>query len=158
MRRLAYPLPHPNVLAQAGAAEHVDPLLFSALMLQESVMDQAVESPAQARGLAQLIATTGYDAARALGQYRFRSADLFKPNVNISLGAFTIGERLARYDQRIFPSLAAYNAAEFNVDGWLLAAGSADVDTFAESIPFTETYPYVQKIYENYTQYLELYP
>jgi soluble lytic murein transglycosylase len=158
VRKLAYPLPYPTVLAQAAAQLHVDPLLFSGLMLQESLMDQSVESSAQARGLAQLIATTGYDAARALGQYGFRSADLFKPNVNMTLGAFTIGQRLRRYDQLIFPAVAAYNAPQFAVDGWLLAAGEADIDTFAEAIPFTETYPYVQKIYENYKQYLELYP
>ena len=158
VRRLAYPLPHPVVLASAASQLKLDPLLFSGLMLQESLMDQAVESPAQARGLTQLIATTGYEAARALGQYGFHSADLYRPNVSITLGAFTIGERLGRYDERIFPALAAYNAAEVAVDGWLLAAGNADVDTFAEAIPFTETYPYVQRIYENYKQYLELYP
>ena len=157
VRRLVYPLPHPGVLAQAAQQLHVDPLLFSGLMLQESLMDQSVESSAQARGLSQLIASTGYDAARALGQYGFRSSDLFKPKVSITLGAFTFGQRLRRYDQRIFPALAAYNAAQFAVDGWLLAAGEADVDTFAEAIPFTETYPYVQRIYENYKQYLELY-
>jgi soluble lytic murein transglycosylase len=157
VRRLAYPLPHPSVLAQAAQQLHVDPLLFSGLMLQESLMDQSVESAAQARGLSQLIASTGYDAARALGQYGFRSSDLFKPKVSITLGAFTFGQRLTRYDQRIFPALAAYNAAQFAVDGWLLAAGEADIDTFAEAIPFTETYPYVQRIYENYRQYLELY-
>jgi soluble lytic murein transglycosylase len=144
-------------LAQAAQQLHVDPLLFSGLMLQESLMDQSVESAAQARGLSQLIASTGYDAARALGQYGFRSSDLFKPKVSITLGAFTFGQRLTRYDQRIFPALAAYNAAQFAVDGWLLAAGEADIDTFAEAIPFTETYPYVQRIYENYRQYLELY-
>jgi soluble lytic murein transglycosylase len=157
VRRLAYPLPHPGVLAQAAQQLHVDPLLFSGLMLQESLMDQSVESAAQARGLSQLIASTGYDAARALGQYGFRSSDLFKPKVSITLGAFTFGQRLTRYDQRIFPALAAYNAAQFAVDGWLLSAGEADIDTFAEAIPFTETYPYVQRIYENYRQYLELY-
>jgi soluble lytic murein transglycosylase len=157
VRRLAYPLPHPGVLAQAAQRLHVDPLLFSGLMLQESLMDQSVESAAQARGLSQLIASTGYDAARALGQYGFRSSDLFKPKVSITLGAFTFGQRLTRYDQRIFPALAAYNAAQFAVDGWLLAAGEADIDTFAEAIPFTETYPYVQRIYQNYKQYLELY-
>jgi len=157
VRRLVYPLPHPGVLAAAAQQLHVDPLLFSGLMLQESLMDQSVESAAQARGLSQLIASTGYDAARALGQYGFRSSDLFKPKVSITLGAFTFGQRLTRYDQRIFPALAAYNAAQFAVDGWLLAAGEADIDTFAEAIPFTETYPYVQRIYENYRQYLELY-
>jgi soluble lytic murein transglycosylase len=155
--RLVYPLPHPGVLAQAAKQLHVDPLLYSGLMLQESLMDQSVESAAQARGLSQLIASTGYDAARALGLYGFRSSDLFKPKVSITLGAFTFGQRLTRYDQRIFPALAAYNAAQFAVDGWLLAAGTADVDTFAEAIPFTETYPYVQHIYENYKHYLELY-
>jgi soluble lytic murein transglycosylase len=157
IRRLVYPLPHPSVLAPVAQQLRVDPLLFSSLMRQESNMDQAVESAAQARGMSQLIASTAFEAARALGQYSFVTSDLFKPDVSITLGAFTFGQRLARYDQRIFPSLAAYNAAQFAVDGWLLAAGESDVDTFAEAIPFTETYPYVQHIYENYKQYLELY-
>jgi soluble lytic murein transglycosylase len=157
VRRLVYPLPHPSVLTQTAQQLHVDPLLFSSLMRQESNMDQAVESSAQARGMSQLIASTGYDAARALGQYGFRGSDLFKPKISLTLGGFTFGQRLTRYDQRIFPALAAYNAPQFAVDGWLLAAGEADIDTFAEAIPFTETYPYVQRIYENYTQYLELY-
>jgi soluble lytic murein transglycosylase len=157
VRRLVYPLPHPSVLAQTAQQLHVDPLLYSSLMRQESNMDQAVESSAQARGMSQLIASTGYDAARALGLYGFRGSDLFKPKISLTLGAFTFGQRLTRYDQRIFPALAAYNAPQFAVDGWLLAAGEADIDTFAEAIPFTETYPYVQRIYENYSQYLALY-
>jgi soluble lytic murein transglycosylase len=158
IRRLVYPLPHPGVLVDAARQQHVDPLLFASLMLQESLLDQSVESPAQARGLSQLIASTAYDAARALGRYNFRSRDLYQPRTSITLGAFVIGERLSRYDERIFPALAAYNAAEFAVDGWLQStANGADIDTFAEAIPFTETYPYVQKIYENYKQYLELY-
>jgi soluble lytic murein transglycosylase len=126
-------------------------------MLQESLMDQDVESPAQARGLGQMMASTAYEAARALGVYDFRSSDLFHPNTSIQLGSYTFGRRLARYDNGIFPAVAAYNAGQFSVDGWLLAAGSADIDTFAEAIPFTETYPYVQTIYTNYRQYLELY-
>ena len=157
VRRLVYPLPNPSVLAQAALQLHVDPLLFAALMRQESNLDQVVESAAQARGLSQLIASTGYDAARALGQYGFHSTDLYQPKTSITLGAFTFGERLTRYDNRIFPALAAYNAPQFAVDGWLLSTGDADIDTFAEAIPFTETYPYVQRIYENYKQYLELY-
>src|SRR5207247_11321776 len=157
VRRLAYPLPHPGVLAPAAEQLHVDPLLFSGLMLQESLMDQSIESAAQARGLSQLIASTAYEAARALGVYGFRSSDLFKPATSIELGAYTFQRRVARYDARIFPALAAYNANQFSVDGWLLSSGAADVDTFAEAIPFTETYPYVQRIYVNYRQYLELY-
>ena len=157
VRRLLYPLPHPSVLQQASQSLHVDPLLFSGLMIQESLLDQTVESSAQARGLSQLIASTAYDAARALGQYGFLSTDLYKPKTSITLGAFTFGERLSRYGQQIFPALAAYNAAEFAVDGWLQSSGNADIDTFAEAIPFTETYPYVQHIYENYKQYLDLY-
>jgi soluble lytic murein transglycosylase len=157
VRRLVYPLPNPVVLSQAAQQMKVDPLLFSALMLQESLLDQNVESAAQARGLSQLIASTAYDAARALGVYGFHTTDLYQPKTSILLGAFTFGERLSRYGDEIFPSLAAYNAAEFAVDGWLQSAGAADIDTFAEAIPFTETYPYVQKIYENYRQYLDLY-
>ncbi|MBV9872115.1 MAG: transglycosylase SLT domain-containing protein, partial [Frankiaceae bacterium] len=107
--------------------------------------------------LSQLVASTAYDAARALGLYNFVAAELYQPSTSIHLGAFTFGQRLARYDQRLFPALAAYNAGTISVDGWLLAAGQADIDTFAEAIPFTETYPYVQHIYENYRQYLELY-
>jgi soluble lytic murein transglycosylase-like protein len=121
-------------------------------------LDQTAESGAQARGLTQLIASTAYEAARAQGQYDFHASDLFQPRISITLGAFALGERLARYEDRIFPALAAYNAPQFAVDGWLLSGGkSADVDTFAEAIPFSETYPYVQRIYENYKRYLELY-
>jgi soluble lytic murein transglycosylase len=126
-------------------------------MIQESVLDQTAESPAQARGLAQLIASTAYDAARALGLYSFRTTDLFQPKTNIALGAFYFGGRLARYDQQILPALAAYNAGEIAVDGWLESTRSDDIDVFAEAIPFTETYPYVQQIYQNYKQYLDLY-
>ncbi len=157
IRRLVYPLPNPLVLDQAAQQLHVDPLLFSSLMLQESLLDSSVESSAQARGLSQLIASTGYDAARALGVYSFHSTDLYDPKTSITLGAFTFGERLGRYGNEIFPSLAAYNAAEFEVDGWLQSTAGEDIDTFAEAIPFTETYPYVQHIYENYKQYLDLY-
>jgi soluble lytic murein transglycosylase len=157
VRRLVYPLPNPVELGQASQQMKVDPLLFSALLLQESLLDPNVESAAQARGLSQLIASTAYEAARALGMYGFHTTDLYQPKTSILLGEFTFGERLSRYRDEIFPSLAAYNAAEFAVDGWLQSAGSADIDTFAEAIPFTETYPYVQKIYENYRQYLELY-
>ena len=120
-------------------------------------MDQSVESAAQARGLSQLIASTAYEAARALGQYDFETTQLFQPQTSITLGAYTFEQRLARYDQQVFPALAAYNASAYAVDGWLLAANTSDIDTFAEAIPFTETYPYVQHIYENYRQYLDLY-
>jgi soluble lytic murein transglycosylase len=158
VRRLVYPLPHPLVLAESARQLHVDPLLFSALMLQESLLDQTAESSAQARGLSQMIASTAYDSARALGQYGFHTTDLYQPKTSITLGSFAFGERLSRYAQRIFPAVAAYNAPQFAVDGWLLSTANAtDIDTFAEAIPFTETYPYVQHIYKNYKQYLELY-
>jgi soluble lytic murein transglycosylase len=105
-----------------------------------------------------MIASTAYDSARALGQYGFHTTDLYQPKTSITLGSFAFGERLSRYAQRIFPAVAAYNAPQFAVDGWLLSTANAtDIDTFAEAIPFTETYPYVQHIYENYKQYLELY-
>jgi soluble lytic murein transglycosylase len=157
VRKLVYPLPHPAALARAGAEQRADPLLFAALVRQESAMDQYAESPAQARGLSQMIASTAHEAARALGRHDFHTAQLFQPRTSLTLGAHTFARRLERYDQRVFPALAAYNAGEYPVDGWLLAAGEADADTFAEAIPFTETAPYVQTIYENYRQYLELY-
>ncbi len=120
-------------------------------------MDQSVESSAQARGLSQMIASTAHDAARALGVYDFHSTDLYQPRTSITLGGFIFGEHLTRYGGQIFPALASYNAGEFAVDGWLQSANTTDIDLFAEAIPFSETYPYVQHIYENYKHYLELY-
>ncbi len=157
IRKLIYPLPHPAALQRSAQRTHVDPRLFSAVMLQESNMDQDVESSAGARGLSQLIAPTAHEAARASGRYSFKTSDLFTPSISIELGAYTFERRLVRYDNRILPALAAYNASQLSVDGWLLSSGTADVDTFAEAIPFTETYPYVQKIFVNYRQYVDLY-
>ena len=54
-------------------------------------------------------------------------------------------------------ALAAYNAGEEAVQHWLEARQEADVQTFVENIPYSQTREYVQVILRNYKLYREIY-
>ena len=64
---------------------------------------------------------------------------------------------LERFEGNLPYSLAAYNAGEHRVDGWLSRADFSEPGTFTESIPFTETRGYVQSVLRNAEVYRRLY-
>ena len=95
--------------------------------------------------------------ARRLGRAeQFQPGDLFKPGVSLEFGAWYLARQLDRYDGRILPALAAYNAGSGNADAWLAELGD-DPDVFVERIPFAETQRYVELVYANYRIYQQLY-
>jgi soluble lytic murein transglycosylase len=77
--------------------------------------------------------------------------------VSLEFGAFYFSQRLQRFGGALFPALAAYNAGDGAVDRWLRDYGSADMDIFAERIPYDETNHYLKVVFENYGMYRELY-
>jgi soluble lytic murein transglycosylase len=157
LQKLVYPVPYPELVSRFAQRHGADPLLFSALMRQESLFDQFARSPSHARGLSQIIAPTAYDIAERLRRPTFHVDDLYRPEVSIEFGSWYVARRLEHYRGMPFPALAAYNAGDFAVDNWLLAYGDDEPDVFVEGIPFSETQPYVQRIYEFWQAYRELY-
>jgi soluble lytic murein transglycosylase len=157
LQRAIMPLPYPDLIL-ANAEQHgLDPLLIAALIRQESTFSASARSSANALGLAQVLPSTGRAIARALGRSDFTADDLLRPIVSVELGAHHLASQLTAFDGLTYPALAAYNAGGGPVNGWLRQFGAADVDLFAERIPYPETSDYVQVVYENYRLYRRLY-
>lgn len=151
--------PWPNRAAvEAEAAEFgLDPLLFAALVRQESIFDAEALSPAGARGLAQLLPSTAALTARGL-DVTFYPDWITLPDLNLHLGAAHFAELLRHYDGRVDAAVAAYNAGGRPVSRWLQAPGAADADRFLEGITYPETRGYVRSVLRNRALYQALYP
>ncbi|MCX8135192.1 MAG: lytic transglycosylase domain-containing protein [Roseococcus sp.] len=147
-----WPRPYP---APEGLAE---PALVFAIARQESNFDPEAVSPANARGVMQLLPTTAAAVARRLGiphRTEWLTAD---PAHNTRLGAAYIQERLERFGGALPLALAAYNAGTGRVEEWLITygdprGGQVSMLDWMEQIPFAETRNYVQRVIENMAVY-----
>ncbi len=156
--RLRYPTPYAQLIVAESRANGVDPLLFFALVRQESLFDRYATSWAEARGLTQVIPSTGAGIAAALGFDPFRLEDLYRPVVSVRFGTWYLGRQLAAFDNQAIPALAGYNGGPGNARRW--AGGQvpvADMDLFVEAVDFAETRGYIERIYTSYWIYRELY-
>lgn len=127
--------------------------LTHALIRQESIFDPAAMSHAGARGLMQLMPATAQIEARSL-KIAFNLSSLTSdPAYNVRLGSYHIN-KLVDNNGSIIMAIAAYNAGQGNVNRWVRENGdprTAGVDTidWIESITFSETRNYVQRVMEN---------
>jgi len=116
-------------------------------MREESWFDPEAVSPAGARGLLQIMPTTGADLARQVGITGFKKGDLFEPSINIRLGVFYLARLLERMEGEPALVMAAYNAGESNASRWkFVEDGAVDVDRTVAGITFKETSDYVQRV------------
>jgi soluble lytic murein transglycosylase len=147
-----YPTPYP--VTATGAAE---PAFINAISRQESNFDPAAVSPANARGLMQLLPGTAAQVARQLGMATQVAWLTTQPQHNIMLGSQYLADQIARFGN-LAMAAAAYNAGPRRVEEWLSTYGDArlgptadggDMIDWIEQIPFTETRNYVQRVVEN---------
>ena len=154
--RAIFPWPgRPAVEAEAREFG-VDPLLFVAIVRQESTFDLEALSRAGARGLAQLMPGTAAQAARVLDVTLYPEW-LTVPDLNLHLGASHLAALLRRFGGRVEVAVAAYNAGAAPVSRWISRPGAADPDQFIELIPFPETRGYVRSVLRNRDLYRALY-
>jgi soluble lytic murein transglycosylase len=155
IQRLSYPLPYRDLILSEAQTQVIDPLLLFALIRQESLFEPSITSPADARGLTQIIPATGDWIAGRLGWGQFEENDLLLPYVNIEFGIWYLSLQLSTFEGQVIPALVAYNAGPGRVHDWL--ADAPDVDLFVETMPFTEPRRYVERVWENYAYYRRLY-
>jgi soluble lytic murein transglycosylase len=136
--RLRYPLEYEHIVRGHAENYGLDPALLAAVIFRESKFDADARSPSGAVGLMQLLPDTAKGIALATGGSRFRVADLLDPEINVRYGSFYLRRLLRKYEDEGL-ALAAYNAGQANVDGWL-ASG--------EGIAFPETRAYVEDVLE----------
>ncbi len=134
----------------------VEPALVYSIMREESGYRAKVVSPVGARGLLQIMTTTGERLARDTGVNDFRAEDLFVPRTNIDLGSYYLGELRDQFDGRMSASIASYNAGPEAVSSWLREVGEPD-DEWVESIPYDQTRSYVKRVLRSLNAYRVLY-
>jgi soluble lytic murein transglycosylase len=135
---------------------NVDPYVVVALIRQESTFNPRVRSRAGARGLMQIMPRTGRTLARQHRQ-RYRTRDLYDPEINIRYGTHYLKEILDRFGGRLDYALASYNAGPHRVKAWTGMDLTLDSEEFIEEIPFTETRNYVKLVLRNEMLYRRLY-
>ena len=150
---LFFPVRHFDIISQTAARKSLDPSLVLALIRQESAFNEAARSKANARGLMQVLPTTGRLLARQAGISRYTVTKLYHPETNIALGTSYLASLLQRYGGRVELALAAYNAGDSRVDRWLQQFGDTDMAEFVERIPFSETRAYVKQVMSNTAHY-----
>jgi len=134
--RLRYPLRYSEYV-RVHAREHgLDPALLAAVIYQESKFQADAQSSSGAIGLMQLTPSTAHGIAVRTGGHKFKTSDLYDPEINIRYGAWYLHNLFAKYHtERLV--LAAYNAGQGNVDRWR-ANG--------QPIQFSETRAYVDRV------------
>lgn len=157
IQRLFYPIYFPELLFAEAEALDIDPAFALALMRQESLFEHSAESIAGARGLMQVMPTTGDYIAEQTGFTNFSRDDLWTPYISVKFGMWYISQQLSLFEDKHtqFAALAAYNAGPGRVLEWVEV--SDDLDTFVEEIPFWESRLYIRKIYVNLAAYRRLY-
>lgn len=136
-----------------------DPALVLALIRQESMFNSGAVSPVGARGLMQLMPATAQMVAGKLGLKELQSGRLTSdPGLNVRLGTRYLEELLGRFQGSTMLAVASYNAGERRVREWMGSNGDprrveADIIDWIESIPFSETRNYVQRVLEGMMVY-----
>lgn len=143
-------LPLPDVLLPRRTIIH-------AIARQESLFDRTARSPANARGLMQLLPSTAAETAGKIGLPASTDRLDTDPIYNVTLGsAFFLRMRDAFGSDVL--AVAAYNAGPGNARKFIALNGdprtkAVDTIDWIESIPFSETRNYVQRVLENAVVY-----
>jgi soluble lytic murein transglycosylase len=150
---IGLPLRHEDIIRQQARDKGLDPALIAAVIYAESHFIDGRTSSAGAEGLMQLTPDTARYIARKSGGTAFRVSDLGTPQVNIAYGAYYLRYLLRHYAGNRVLALAAYNAGEGNVDGWVGRARARERSLTVADIPFGETRAYVRKVLAARTDY-----
>jgi soluble lytic murein transglycosylase len=132
--------------------------LLLALTRQESAFDVGAISPSGARGLMQLMPGTGKDVARSIG-VPFTLDSLTRDGTyNVTLGQAYFDSLLANFNGSYVLAIASYNAGPGRIQQWIGEFGDprqpdTDPVDWVESIPYSETRNYVQRVLENLQVY-----
>ncbi len=154
---LLFPQANWPALTQNAKANGLDPYLVVSLIRQESEFNPGAISYANAYGLMQLLPSVGRELAHKAHVRHFQTSSLLNPDVNLRLGTIYLWQLMDEFNGQTEYALAAYNAGDDRVKSWLANGPYADLPTFVESIPFTETREYVQAILRNVKMYRRLY-
>ncbi|MHA2610264.1 MAG: lytic transglycosylase domain-containing protein [bacterium JZ-2024 1] len=153
--RIAFPSRYFPILQEEAQNKNLDPNILLALIKQESRFDPRATSPANARGLMQILVSTGKAIASVLN-IPFSPSILYDPKTNIQMGVHYFSELLNKFNGNPVLALAAYNWGPEKVSRWYASLPEevkTDETALIELIPNSQPRLYVKKILLNYWIY-----
>jgi len=151
-----YPLYYEDAIRERALEYEIDPLLVLAMIREESRFNSWNESVAGARGLMQIIFSTGEWIAQKLNMEDFDDDMLFDPKVNIDLGCWYINYLKERFLNDSILIISGYNAGPGTTSKWLKQYDRTDLDNFVENVPYSETREHIKKVMKSYRMYKRL--
>ncbi len=140
-----YPRPFDEAVKSGALLSGLQSDFIYGLLRQESLYRRDAKSSANALGLTQLIPSSARMTAKRLKLPKPSDEDLFKPAVNVPLGAVHVKQMITAFNDQTVLGLAAYNGGPTAVRRWL-PESTMDSDVWIENIPFNETRTYVARV------------
>ena len=142
---LRFPLHHDALIRREAAKHALDPAWVAAEIRAESVFNPDARSPANARGLMQVLPETAASVARRLGLPWGGAESLFDPATNIAIGTAYLRQMKDKY---VLPyvAIAAYNAGPTPTARWQSQRPGMDADFWIETVSYKETREYIARV------------
>jgi len=154
---LFYPRAFAGEVARFAGEKALPASLVFGIVHQESGFDPAAKSRSGARGLMQIMPSTGKELARRLGM-PFSTQRLFEPEYSLRLGTTYFRQMLGIFDNRVELALAGYNGGPGRIGRlWREQQSAGEVDRFLEGLTIVESRNYVKRILVLAESYRSLY-
>lgn len=121
---LLYPLDYEEQIIKYSKEFNVDPIFVSAVIYSESHFNKDATSRVGARGLMQIMPSTGASIASRLGDSSYNVDKLYEPDTNIRYGCWYLRYLLDNYNNDKNAALAGYNGGGAVGDRYVYARES----------------------------------
>lgn len=145
---LRYPAPYRDLVMPAARDLGIDEAWIYGITRQESRFMHYAKSGVGASGLMQLMPATAKWAAPRAGISNYNNSMIHDLDTNIALGTYYMSHTLELMNGQAVMATAAYNAGPSRAKKWV-APVPLEGAIYAETIPFSETRSYVQKVMAN---------
>ncbi len=152
-----FPTYYSSIVKELADDYGLDPYLVWSTIREESHFNMYSESRASARGLMQIILSTGEWIAQKVDYQQFEYDLLFEPDVNIHFGCWYLHYLQEKFNENNYLMIAGYNAGPGITDQWIESIDMSDIDSFIENIPYQETTEHIKKVMRSYMIYQIIY-
>ncbi len=149
---LRYPTPYRDLMRSSANNENVDEAWMYGLTRQESRFMHYAKSGVGASGLMQIMPATAKWVAKRMGMTSYSNDNIHELSTNIDIGAHYMRYTLDLMGGQAVMATAAYNAGPSRAKRWM-ATEPLEAAIYIETIPFSETRNYVQKVMANASFY-----
>ena len=152
VNHLRYPYAYWDIVKTVSQQHSLDPLLVLSVMREESTFDPNARSAAGALGLMQLMPQTAFRLNSNLHLGIANVSHVWNIKNNIHIGTFYLSFLVRELGHYAY-AIAAYNAGEEKVRGWIQKGKYKSLDEFIEDIPYRETRNYVKRVITTFSEY-----